>query len=432
MDSAAQQLLQFVHGLEQLREFLGFVRPQLQARVEEVVSANRVALLPLAPLLVAAGVGAKGESPQIGDAIEKAEQGIGGGAKFHVEQGILRSVTLPKGSSAGFVSALRKIAIAFNHERHLVNTTLVSLCSVIEVFVSGQLHLFFAKRPGAANLDEFQLSLSDLERYGAIEVARQSLVAKRVESVVRGSVEDWLDFLEKKMNLKSAAISDERMFRIVELFQRRNVLVHAGGLVNGIYLANVSKGLSKDLKQGDEIVTTVDYLLEAISLCEAVFLLMAIELWRQLEPNNEGRVQYVVDTAESHALLGRWALARELFDAVVNDKSALDAPRLFARLGALNCRLKTGDVAAKDELIQMDLSSSAMQFELMRQAALGVESEVLKLTRRVLSEKQVEVSELRGWSFMQPYLLNEAVSKLLIDVSGAVEELKLNIQLTAT
>lgn len=80
----------------------------------------------------------------------------------------------------------------------------------------------------------------------------------------------------------------------------------------------------------------------------------------------------------------------------------------------------------------MDLSSSAMQFELMRQAALGVESEVLKLTRRVLSEKQVEVSELRGWSFMQPYLLNEAVSKLLIDVSGAVEELKLNIQLTAT
>ena len=68
------------------------------------------------------------------------------------------------------------------------------------------------------------------------------MIEQRVEDVLRGSFEEWISFLKNQFKLEMGYI-EKWQHKLVEIIQRRNLLVHNGGNINSIYRRKVAPEL---------------------------------------------------------------------------------------------------------------------------------------------------------------------------------------------
>ena len=57
---------------------------------------------------------------------------------------------------------------------------------------------------------------------------------------------------------------------------------------------------------------THDYLVEAISCFERCFILIASELWKKLEKDDNSRGEVLIDITYDHLIAERWKIAETL------------------------------------------------------------------------------------------------------------------------
>lgn len=124
------------------------------------------------------------------------------------------------------------------HSETLRRSILVSLVTNFEVLISDIVHAHYELHPGAIGGNE-SMSLSDLRAFESIDDAVASIVSGKVENLLRGSVESWIDFLERQAKVNFVSTFPNRA-RFYECFKRRNLLVHSAGQVNSVYLSIVS------------------------------------------------------------------------------------------------------------------------------------------------------------------------------------------------
>jgi hypothetical protein len=123
----------------------------------------------------------------------------------------------------------------------------MALTSRSEWLIAQLVHLFFDTYPSAAGMSEPFFSLDTLASVQTIEDARELLIDHKVESLMRQTFDEWLQFFKTKPGLGMSYIEPDRQ-RIAEIFKRRNVIVHNGGRVNRIYLQEVEEPLRTGLK----------------------------------------------------------------------------------------------------------------------------------------------------------------------------------------
>ncbi len=74
-----------------------------------------------------------------------------------------------------------------------------------------------------------------------------------------GGLEDWMKFLRNTVKLSMGYIAaDENV--LVEVFQRRNVMVHNNGTIHHSYLAKVAESLRTNVQSGRKLAVTPEYL----------------------------------------------------------------------------------------------------------------------------------------------------------------------------
>src|SRR5258706_806350 len=115
----------------------------------------------------------------------------------------------------------------------LYKSSLINLTSTVELFLSQLLHFYFDRFPDAVGSEIKFFSLDDLKSLGSIEDAKKHLIESKVEAVLRESLEDWLRFWKERVKL-SMGYMDTVRDQLIEVYQRRNLLIHNGGRVNSI------------------------------------------------------------------------------------------------------------------------------------------------------------------------------------------------------
>lgn len=112
---------------------------------------------------------------------------------------------------------------------------IVALISCYDSFFGKILRYIFMVRPQILDSSERTLKYSDLLEFADIPEAREYLVEKEMESVIRKSHVEHFAWLEKKLK-----ISFNKNLRswpnFVELTERRNLFVHTDGVVSSQYL----------------------------------------------------------------------------------------------------------------------------------------------------------------------------------------------------
>ena len=291
-----------------------------------------------------------------------------------------------------------KTYIGTHHQQELLyRSSLITLTSTSEWFISQILHEYLERNTGIIYTKEKSFNLKDLEDFGTIEDARRYLIDSKIENLIRNSFEEWIEFFEKTVGLSMGYLKPHQN-KLAEVYLRRNLIVHNGGRVNSIYRKKVATEFKDNFSLGDEVQVSPDYLDTSINLFELNFILIAAELWKKLAPKDEVRAKVLIELGFKHLSSERWLIAEGLSYFVMNDKQM---PEMYQLSGKLNYwqSLKWQGCYEKvrSEVEKADFSAKEPLFQLARLALLDNNEQFFQLLPEILASKKLGYDDLETW-----------------------------------
>lgn len=279
----------------------------------------------------------------------------------------------------------------------LCESALVMLVTIAESFLYRVFHAYYDRYPYPEGHAEKAFSLDDLRNFGSVEDAREYLLDQRIDAIMRGGFEFWVSALKKRqtLNLQMTCIECHRGV-LSEVFQRRHLLVHNGGVVNEYYLRNVEEAQRADLALGKKVVISREYLAQAIDTVEACFMLIGVELWQKLGSLDTG---YLTEVLLECLSVEKFVLAEglALFLRDAADKGA-ERDRLIAELNYWQTMRWKGDYEkVRSEVESTDYSAKSPVFRLGYSAVTGRADEFFVLLPEVLRSADLSPEDARAW-----------------------------------
>lgn len=184
---------------------------------------------------------------------------------------------------------LRKEVVKSNIAFRLVQRNfIVSLVSQFDSFVGSLIRTMFYVKPELLNDSEKQLTFSNLVQFADIASAREFIIEKEIESVLRESHTFHFKWLEKKLDA-TLRKDLEIWSTFIELTERRNLYVHTDGVVSNQYLKNCNENnvqFKTEPKIGDTLEIDPDYFEKAFACIFELGIKLGQVMWRKLLPKD--------------------------------------------------------------------------------------------------------------------------------------------------
>ena len=170
--------------------------------------------------------------------------------------------------------------------RLIPRSFLVSFVSEFDCFLSAFLKVIYTKKPELLNDSSRQISYSDLLAFETLENAKNQVLEKEIESILRKSHAEHFSILENKFDIKLRKGLDV-WSDFIEMTERRNLFVHSNGIVSSQYLKVCAQhGYDvKGISVGDQLKVDGAYLKRAYEVIYEISVKLAHVLWRKLFPN---------------------------------------------------------------------------------------------------------------------------------------------------
>ena len=203
---------------------------------------------------------------------------------------------------------------------HIANRTvprsfLVSLVSQYDAF----LRLVFRALLLEANIlrgSHKALEVADLLRFGSINDAYEWIVDREVDEVMRGSHSDQFDFMKAVFGVNWIRDEDPLWRNFIEVTERRNLFVHADGLVSNQYIEICNRNkvtLEEGVSKGTELKVPPAYFKHAYQTLLEMGIKVAQVMWRKQLPDQLGNADHsLMKTTFDLLKTGRYRLAKNL------------------------------------------------------------------------------------------------------------------------
>lgn len=288
-----------------------------------------------------------------------------------------------------------------SHMKLLYKNTLISLMSSTEWFFAQILHFYYNKFPESSGINDKSLTFSDLKKYQSIVEAERYLIEQKIENILRGNIESWFEYIKKDFKLKLSYLDNE-IEEIVEVSQRRNLFIHNGGVINSLYLAKVSQEVNPGIKNGEMISITKEYLDNSLGKLQLIFTLIALELWKKLDPDDQNRAQIMNDIIYENLLKGRWFIAKGFSEFLITDLKMPPEFKVIAQLNNWLCRIRSdSDKQVLDELNEADFSDKKEIYQIALHALKGEIQEFFKKLPSVLKSGQIGIKQLEEFPIFE-------------------------------
>jgi hypothetical protein len=392
-----EEIKQFSLNLDALRDFVDLIEPILKGRLDETSQEQKIIL---SAFIYAISKIESGKDTQI-DLSDDQKKNIENICKIKINKKSESEKSCTINFNSGtfenpevVTQALIGIRRHLNRNKLLYNSSLISLISAVEWFFSCLLHAFYKKYPQVAISSDKVFSYEDLTRFSNIDEARSQIIEKKVEEVLRGSFSDWIKYF--RSNLKMAmTYLDIAIDDLVETCERRNLLVHNNGVINGIYLSRINKTIASSNKIGESVKVDRSYLENRINLFERYCILVCAELWKQIAPNDEERGETLTDIAFEHMKYKRWVIVEGLSFFVMNDKKLPERILLVGKMNYwLSCKRQNRWNEIKEQIEQEDMSARDKLFQLAWYSLCGKEKEFFALLPIALKAKDINLKSL--------------------------------------
>mgnify|MGYP001627806779 CR=1 FL=1 len=316
-----------------------------------------------------------------------------------------------------------------NHIELLYKNSLISLLTSVEWFFSQVLHFYYDKYPESANIQNRTLTLTDLKGFDSINDAQKYLIDIKVEEILRSDFANWINLLKKELKLGLGYIEPVEN-KIIEIYQRRNLLVHNGGIVNSIYVSKVDKEFRENINLGDTLKVDKEYLDNSIAELQKGFILIASELWKKLYPDDIERGEVLGVITYENLTQSRWNICEGLTYFSINDSGTDSVDRVVAQLNYWLCKKRTvGYEEIEEEVEKIDFSDKKEIFQLGLFAIKGDKDKFFKTLDIALETNQLNAERLEEFPIFeemrdtQEYKDFKSASSIFDEKSEPVDEI---------
>jgi hypothetical protein len=428
-----RHITDFNENIIGLRDFIDLIEPFLNEKVEE----HNKHISPLITLGILNEIGSKKKVWEEGEKEEydnfkqvlnekilevykkKVDVEIETNAEDNEEDNAERNKTLSIKFRAAdapelinHVDSIRKVS---DHIELLYKNSFISLLSTVEWFFSQILHFNYDKFPESAGIQKKTMTLSDLKTFGTIEDAEKFLIDTKIEEILRGNLDSWFSILKSDLNLSLAyiePIKDE----LIEIYQRRNLFVHNGGIVNSIYISKVTEKYRENVLLNDRLVIDKIYLDNAICKLQKAFLLIASELWKNLDKSDKSRGDVLTDIVYENLVKERWDICEGLTYFIIKDSELEVTDKLVAQLNYWLCKKELNQYdSIKKEIGKTDYSDKKEIFQLALFAIKDDINSFMETLPTALDSKQLNIKRLEEFPIFKTIRQTEQYQSFKID-----------------
>jgi len=147
-------------------------------------------------------------------------------------------------------------------------------------------------KPEIIDSKDKNISLSDLVSLGSVEAAREQIIAKEVESLLRSSHSDQFAWMENTFSIPlTKGLGSWPTF--IELTERRNLFVHCDGVVSDQYIKVCKSHKVKvdGVSTGDTLKAEKKYIKQSYETLYEIGLKLSQVLWRKLSPDDLSKAE---------------------------------------------------------------------------------------------------------------------------------------------
>jgi hypothetical protein len=183
---------------------------------------------------------------------------------------------------------------------------LIGLVSAYDAFLGQLLRVVFARHEELILTSEKNIKFSELSKFDSIESARNALIDREVEAILRESHHEHFRWMEEKFKMKLRE-GLPAFKKFVELCERRNLLTHTGGVVTAQYIANCRtfEVAIDGIAVGDKLAVDRDYFREAVSVVCEIGTKLCYVLWRKFVKEERDTADHTINTYCVDLISGR-------------------------------------------------------------------------------------------------------------------------------
>jgi hypothetical protein len=319
--------------------------------------------------------------------------------------------------SIAFDSAMETLNRKDQHIQLLLRNSLITLVSSAEWFLSQVIHGYYQCFPERSEISDCTLTFRELSKFATIDDARKHLITRKIDDALRGSFNDWLEFLRKRLKLSMGYLKRDKD-EIVESFQRRNVIVHNSGFVNSTYETNVSDSVKWNGPEEFPIQFHRSYLDSRINAFERTFILIAAELWKIVQPEDQNRDHVLWELSWKHLTEERWEVSEGLSYFGMNDGKMPESGRLVHRMNYWQCLKWQGRFAEIEKDVRSyDCSAKEAKFRVAKAALLDSEDEFFESAKEVIEREEITEEDLKNWPIFRKMRKLERFKEEFPDIS---------------
>lgn len=288
----------------------------------------------------------------------------------------------------------------------LRRSALITLASHFEYLIAELLHSFYLLYPQALPSEERVLSLADLRAMGSVEDAENHLIEREIDSLLRDSIEKQLEYFSSKRIKVNLEYLDNYKNRLVEIFQRRNIIVHNDGVVNKIYLSRVSKDiLEQGAENGKRLDVTEEYLNKAIEATYISGVILTQLCWRKWQKETiEAAENVYINLLYESLQEQQYEFISQLKDFSQKLEYTSDRKKRVMIVNHAIALREQKQLESMNNLINtLDWSSCALEFRVALCALRGDKDGLINLLPKAIAAKEIHKQYLEEWPLFEPY-----------------------------
>jgi hypothetical protein len=249
---------------------------------------------------------------------------------------------------------------------------LIAAESSFEVLFGQLAHAIYAKNPAALPKSEYSFTLEEMSNYSSIDDARDALIVRKIEGLLRESPDEWNKWLKRTVGISMDQImSDWPQTR--EIFIRRNMLVHTDGNITERYLVEVKRagGNTQGLEVGQSLVPSLKYLRSALQRMIALETLLISKAVSHIDKDSGDKMgSWLAGNLDLVAHKGMWDAACLIANSFDGTHCRRDIGLEVTIGGWLAHKNRDGIDCIRDSVNAWDISGLSEEYEVTKKLLL--------------------------------------------------------------
>lgn len=292
---------------------------------------------------------------------------------------------------------------AASTSRSLPRLLTVGLVASLEYHLNLIMKEIAARNPEAIFGRDKMLPVREAVKFDSMEELKEFVINDEIDKAQRENFESQVSWIVSKSNMDDFTPNYPDWPNILELFERRNLFVHANGVVNDSYLKAGAKEKFPNMKDralGDELHAGPEYFISSVHQVIHFGAMMLQVVWRKVVTDETELADKAVgDIGYELIVRGQYALAIRILEFARNLRNVSgDARKRMNVINLANAyKLSKDDAASLKVLSSMDWTAAATEFKISVAAVKGNVEEVIELMKRIGWQGDVDAHEYQEW-----------------------------------